>query len=221
MSNDEQQKDKPQFRLQCIGCTKAKRFFFKKKHNELEVWLCTIHFVSLYLFFDIFGLDFPVSRCNFSLPHTHTRSLAFLCCIQCGNGLLRTKSQQKNQFSFGRQHLHIDALVLQISKIRTLQMQYYFELGIYLCRNTSVKPLKILQKHHSPRFMRNLFIVNLLALFCFVVVWRNAKHFLYFLCNECQNKSNCNCVDYFVLGLLSVRIPFFFLICYKIQYKNK
>lgn len=68
----------------------------KKKHNELEVWLCTIHFVSLYLFFDIFVLDFPVPRCNFYHPHTHTRLLALLCCIQCGNGLLRTKSQQKN-----------------------------------------------------------------------------------------------------------------------------
>lgn len=147
------------------------------------------------------------------LPFYVAFNAEMVCCVR--------KVNKKNQFSFGRQHLHIDALVLQISKIRTLQMQYYFELGIYLCRNTSVKPLKILQKHHSPRFMRNLFIVNLLALFCFVVVWRNAKHFLYFLCNECQNKSNCNCVDYFVLGLLSVRIPFFFLICYKIQYKNK
>lgn len=106
--NNVQQKDKPQFRLLCIGCTKAKRNPGKIIMN----WRCGC--IQYILFRSIYSLIFwwPRFSC-FSFCHLSLSFSLFLFTtkwfVACKKKVEREK---KISFRLVVEHLHIDALVL-------------------------------------------------------------------------------------------------------------
>lgn len=168
-NNNVQQKDKPQFRLLFIVGNKRQQRNPRKNHNELEVWHCTNALYTLYLFFDMHGLDFALwmLRMESEWKRSERHKISFCCssiCILTALVLCDYQKMLRYRQSFGM---------------------------VYMFTEYKCKAIKIFQKHR--RFMCNLFIVKIVLLFLLNVICCTV------FCTGYDNKSNTEfVVDYFV-----------------------